>query len=185
MMRKKWAPSRPWALPHLPKLEKSPLSWSRNRRTPCAYQAPGNVRNDRSFTQGPSGGRAGLYCCLLRAGPAGHSQPLAEAAIPCTLRLMALWSQAANLRLSRNKPLHWWMSGIVPMFHFLECAAPDGTSQLGSSKKMVWDLGQFLLSKQGTRAVLLWDRKLGICLLTAVCLYTHRMRISKLESRQF
>lgn len=112
------------------------------------------------FHSGPQRRASGLYRCLLRAGPAGPSPPLAGPAMPCTVRLMALWSQAANLSLSRNKPLRWQMSGIVPMLPFGVC----GTwwHQLA---RVFWGnglrFGPISAVKQGTRAVLCETENLG------------------------
>lgn len=145
----------------------------------------GNARHDRSFTHGPSGGRAGLHSCLLGAGPAGPSLGLLQAARhPCTVRLMALGSPAANRSLSRNKPLHWQVRGTVPRLPCPGVQHLEGTSQPGPSEEMARDVGQCLSSRPGTSAVLLWGRECGLCLLTAASLYTHRMRICKWENGQ-
>lgn len=112
-------------------------------------------------------------------------QPLAGSpAIPYTMRLMVLWSWAANLSLSRNKPLHWQMSGIVPMLPCLECRHLMAPTIQGLLRKL-FEIWANFCCQTGNQDSALWDRKFGICLLTAVDLYTHRMRICKLESGQF
>lgn len=94
----------------------------------------------------------------------------AEGQRGCTAASSVL-ARLAPLRLLQAPPCpaqwDWWRSGPkqpisasqeispcadrwVELFRCSrsECAAPDGTSQPGSSEEMVWDLGQFLLSNR-------------------------------------
>lgn len=87
----------------------------------------GNVKNDRSFTQAPHGGRARPSSASSPAWGGGPARLFPAAAVPCAARLVAPWSQAASLSLSGTDPLPWqprgaW--GAAPLLRLCPCPAP-------------------------------------------------------------
>lgn len=141
----------------------------------------GNVKKCQIFHSEPCmEGEWRLYSCHLTClgmtGPSSHQPLTGTVAIPCTVRLMVLWSHAANFSLSRNNPLHWQMSGIwldVPLIQpVYTWMVPANQGPLG---EMVRDLDQFLLSKHEIRIMFSWGHEFVICLLNAVALHTNRM----------
>lgn len=139
-------------------------------------------KNDKSFTQSliwrESEGFTAPPHLLRNDWPPSHQPLTGNIAIPSTVRLMVLWSQAANFSLSRNNPLHWqmrviWRDGplIQTVYTWM---APASKGPLG---EIVRDFDQFLLSKHEIRTMLSRGHGLVICLLNAVGLHTNRMRI--------
>lgn len=104
-------------LQHLPKLEKSPPLWGKNREALSAYQVPGKCEIWQNLSLRCDADRVKVLQLphhLLKNSPAfplaSHSQ--AASPRPTWTRLMVFWSHAANFSLSRNNPLYWQMSGI-------------------------------------------------------------------------
>lgn len=130
------------------------------------------------FHSGPQRRARGLYCCLLRARPTGPSQPLAGLAMPCPSQGI----DGALVPRSQSQPLqkHGIVAMLLPVRSVQHLRAPTSRGLLRKWLRF----GPIFAVKQGTRAVLPEKAGLGSASsLQQDC--THRMRICKLESRQF